>query len=73
MTRVEWSSIGHQIVSRIDICMLSSRDKVQLFQFLLEDLGINRRLQEEAEATERAQQIMIEQFDIFWDMPTKKA
>lgn len=41
---IEYSSIGKQITMRADLDSFSSRDKVILFQQLMEDLGITQQL-----------------------------
>ena len=51
---------------RLGVNHLSSRDKAELFRFLLDDLGITARLLAEPEATLRAQEILTEQWDAHW-------
>jgi hypothetical protein len=66
-TSVQFSSICPSINVRVGINHLSSRDKVELFRFLLEDLGIANRLHDEPDATARAQEIITEQWTKHWD------
>ena len=65
-TRVEFSSICPTITVRVGINHLSNRDKVELFRFLMEDLGISNRVHDEPDATARAQEIITEQWTKFW-------
>ena len=51
---------------RLGVNHLSSRDKAELFRFLLDDLGITAKLTAEPEATARAQEIITEQWDAHW-------
>ena len=65
-TSVEFSSTCPSISVRVGINHLSNRDKVELFRFLLEDLGIANRFHDEGDATARAQEIITEQWTKFW-------
>ena len=65
-TSVQFSSICPSISVRVGINHLSNRDKVELFRFLLEDLGISNRFHDEPDETARAQVIITEQWTKFW-------
>jgi hypothetical protein len=65
-THVEFNSIFPGLTVRVSIDHISKRDKVELFRFLLDDLGIAERFHNEADATARAQEIITEQWGKFW-------
>lgn len=50
---------------------LSQREQVELFRYLLDRLGISERFAEEPDATCRAQEIMVEQWDLAWNSPAR--
>lgn len=64
--KATFDPIGKRIHLGTDICNLSGRDKVALFQALMEDLGITERLSAEPDATLRAQEIITEQWEKHW-------
>jgi len=64
---IHFSSIGGSLTIHTPVSELSGRDKVSLFQWLMEDLGITRRLQENPDETEAAQVIIAEQWDLAWE------
>lgn len=61
-----YDSIGRAIHLQCTLDYLSEQDRVQLFQQLLIDLGIDARFSEESDETTRAQQIIVEQYDKHW-------
>lgn len=67
MSWLQYDTIGRKIVTRIPIEQLSGRDKVNLFQHLMEDLGIAQRFSDKPDETGEAQKIMTEQWDIHWN------
>lgn len=62
----EYSSIGRTLHLRARVADLSGQEKVNLFQFLLEELGILQRFQREPDETARAQEIIAEQWHVHW-------
>lgn len=61
-----FSSIGGRLHLSASLSDMSGRDKVQLFQALMEQLGITQRLHEEPDQTARAQEILVEQWNKHW-------
>jgi len=62
-----YDSISRSISQRSRISELSDRDKVNLFNDLMDDLGILRRCQEEPDRTAGFQEIWQEQVNIAWN------
>ena len=65
--KLEYSSTGKTMSFRCSINDLSSRDKVELFRQLMEDLGITDRFNAEPDATAAAQLMITEQWDKAWN------
>lgn len=63
---MDYDSISKTVVQRTKVMTLSGRDKVNLFNDLMDDLGITARLQAEPDATTRFQEIWKEQIDRNW-------
>ena len=64
--KIEFSTICPGFTFRIGLEHLSSRDKVELFRTLMDQLGISERMSAEADATARAQEIITEQWTAHW-------
>lgn len=64
--KIEFSAICPGFTVRIGLEHLSARDKIELFRTLMDQLGITERLTAEADATARAQQIIVEQWTAHW-------
>jgi hypothetical protein len=64
--KIHFENIGNTIQLRMNVADLSSRDKIALFQWLLEDLGINERFHENPDETAFAQRLIVEQWDKHW-------
>jgi hypothetical protein len=61
-----YDSLSKKIVVREPVTLLPTRDKVNLFNDLMDELGITARIQAEPDATARFQEIWKEQIDKFW-------
>lgn len=71
MNTIEYAPRYSQTTKRIHFSLsvgsLSSRDKVTLFQALMDDLGITEVLHANGDETAKAQELMAKQWDIAWD------
>ena len=67
MNNISYDVIGNKINLRVSIGDMTERDKVDLCQHLLEDLGILERFRQQSDETYTAQLIMVEQFQLAWD------
>lgn len=64
---MNYDSIGRSITQRTKISSLSGRDKVNLFNDLMDELGITKRCQDDPDGTFRFQEIWKEQIDKAWN------
>ena len=73
---MHYDSIGKSMVQRSKLSDLSGREMVNLFNDLMDELGITKRIQNEPEGeeikTERFKKIWQEQTDKAWGKETKK-
>lgn len=65
-SQVWYDSIGMRIVSSQPVKNLSGRDKCQLMNHLMEDLGLMAAIQAEPDSCERFQQLWKECIDKHW-------
>lgn len=65
--RIDYSSIGQGFTLHVPLKLLSPRDKVVLFQKLLDDLGITEQFSAYPDETGFAQQLITEQWDKHWN------
>ena len=63
---MHYDSIGKKIVMRADLSSMSGRDKVNLFQALMDDLGITEVFHQYPDETAFAQQEMVNKWDKMW-------
>lgn len=67
MVKIRFNSIGNSVSIHFNVSEFSSRDKVELFNYLMDDLGITERCNENPDETAGFQEIWKEQIDKAWE------